>query len=336
VQAAAADKSSRSVYIVADFEYWMVQNRTYLFCVENHAGGIRLDQLISQLIPDLSRSRVQKLITGGLVTVNELPARKRYLARGRDLLRVTLPEPERSAFLPENIPLSALYEDADLLAVDKPAGMVVHPAPGHPKGTLVNALLHMSPSLSRAGGTGRPGIVHRLDKDTSGVVLVAKNDVAHRGLASQFARRTVDKTYLAVASGRLRRKEGMWDTSIGRDRRERKKISSRSSRLRKAVTRYRLLESLEGASLLELHPETGRTHQIRVHLAESGHPVLGDPIYGPKPRRGSAYHEAAGRYGFDGRLALHAWKIRCLHPSTGETLALEAPLPEPFERIMPR
>jgi len=314
----------------------MVQNRTYLFCVENHAGGIRLDQLISQLIPDLSRSRVQKLIADGFVTVDERPARKRYLTRGRDLLRITLPEPERSAFLPENIPLSALYEDADLLAVDKPAGMVVHPAPGHPKGTLVNALLHMTPSLSRAGGAGRPGIVHRLDKDTSGVVLVAKNDVAHRGLASQFARRSVDKTYLAVASGKLRRKEGVWDTSIGRDRRERKKISSRSSRLRTAVTRYRLLAGLEGASLLELHPETGRTHQIRVHLAENGHPVLGDPIYGPKPRRGSAYHEAAGKYGFDGRLALHAWKIRCLHPSTGETLALEAPLPEPFERIMPR
>jgi len=194
----------------------------------------------------------------------------------------------------------------------------------------------MTSSLSRAGGSGRPGIVHRLDKDTSGVVLVAKNDLAHRRLASQFARRTVDKTYLAVASGTFRRGEGIWDTSIGRDRRERKKISSRTGSPRKAVTRYRLLERLEGASLLELHPETGRTHQIRVHLAESRHPVLGDPIYGPKPRGGSAYHAAGKRLGFENRLALHAWKIRCLHPSTGEPLALESPLPEPFERIMSR
>jgi 23S rRNA pseudouridine1911/1915/1917 synthase len=314
----------------------MELKRTYLFCVENRAGGVRLDQLISQLIPELSRSKAQKLISGGHVTVNERPALKRYLARGRDLLRVTLPEPERSAFHPEDIPLRALYEDADLLAVDKPAGMVVHPAPGHPRGTLVNALLHMTSSLSQAGGSGRPGIVHRLDKDTSGVVLVAKNDACHRKLAAQFARRTVDKTYLAVAFGSFPRSEGLWDTSIGRDRKERKKISSRSSRPRSAVTRYRVLENLEGASLLELHPETGRTHQIRVHLAESRHPVLGDPIYGPKPRRGSVYHALGKRFGFDTRLALHAWKIRCRHPSTKETLSLESPLPEPFLRIMQR
>jgi 23S rRNA pseudouridine1911/1915/1917 synthase len=276
------------------------------------------------------------MISTGLVTVNDRPAPKRYLARGRDLLRITLPEPEKSTYLPEDIPLRALYEDDDILAVDKPPGMVVHPAPGHSGGTLVNALLHRTPSLSRAGGAGRPGIVHRLDKDTSGIVLVAKNDTAHRRLASQFARRTVDKTYLAVAAGSFRRDQGLWDTSIGRDRRERKKISSRTEKPRKAVTRFHVLRKLEGASLVELHPETGRTHQIRVHLAENRHPVLGDPIYGPKPRRGSSYHAAGKRYGFEARLALHAWKISCRHPAAGTALQLEAPLPEAFERIFPR
>jgi 23S rRNA pseudouridine1911/1915/1917 synthase len=314
----------------------MEQNRTFLFRVEDRVAGVRLDQLIPRLIPDLSRSRVQKMISTGLVTVNDRPAPKRYLARGKDLRRITLPEPEKSAHLPEDIPLCAIYEDDDLLAVDKPPGMVVHPAPGHPGGTLVNALLHMNPSLSRAGGAGRPGIVHRLDKDTSGIVLVAKNDVAHHRLASQFARRRVDKTYLAIAAGSFRRDQGIWDTSIGRDRRERKKISSRTEKPRTAVTRYRVLRKLEGVSLVELHPETGRTHQIRVHLAESRHPVLGDPIYGPKPRRGSSYHDAGRRYGFETRLALHAWKISCRHPATGTMLRLEAPLPGPFERILPR
>jgi 23S rRNA pseudouridine1911/1915/1917 synthase len=167
------------------------------------------------------------------------------------------------------------------------------------------------------------------------VVLVAKNNRAHRRLASQFALRQVDKTYLAVASGHIRNDEGRWETAIGRDRRERKKISSRSSRPRPAATRYRLLLRLEGASLLELHPETGRTHQIRVHLAENGHPVLGDPVYGPKSRRRSPYHEASRHYGFIDRLALHARRISFRHPSSDSPLEIEAPLPPEFERITP-
>lgn len=314
----------------------MVEDRTLLFRVEDRTAGVRLDQLIPKLLPDLSRSRVQKMISTGLVTVNDRPAPKRYQARVSDLLRITLTPPETTSHLPEEIPLSILYEDDDFLAVDKPPGMVVHPAAGHPGGTLVNALLHRAPSLSGVGEPERPGIVHRLDKDTSGIVLVARNDLAHRRLASQFARRTVLKTYLAVSGGVFRSEEGVWDTAVGRDRRERKKISTRTDKPRAAVTRWRLLQRLEGASLLMLHPETGRTHQIRVHLAESRHPVLGDTIYGPKPRRGSVYHETGRKYGFSDRLALHAWKIRLLQPTTRTVMELEAPLPPLFQRLSTR
>lgn len=312
----------------------MAEKRTLHVRVEDRVAGLRLDQLIPRLIPDLSRNRVQKLISRGLVTVNDRPAPKRYLARSRDVLSVTLPPPERTEHIPEDIPLDILHEDEDLLAVDKPPGMVVHPAPGHHGGTLVNALLHQISSLSGAGGPLRPGIIHRLDKDTSGVILVAKNDRAHRKLSSQFTCRKVVKTYLAVAAGLFCSREGVWETAIGRDRRDRKKISPRTSRPRPAVTRWRLLQPLEGAALLELNPETGRTHQIRVHLAEDRHPVLGDPIYGPKPRRGSVYHSACERYGFARRLALHAWKISCLHPGTGSPLELEAPPPPEFGRLL--
>lgn len=313
----------------------MVEDKTLLFQVEDRSAGVRLDLLIPQFVPDLSRNGVQNMIRDGLITVNDRLETKRYLARARDRLKVTLPPPEVTAFQPENIPLTILFEDDEIIAVDKPSGMVVHPAPGHRKGTLVNALLYRSQALSAVGGDSRPGIVHRLDKDTSGVVLVAKNNRAHRRLASQFASRQVDKTYLAVASGHLRSDEGRWDTAIGRDRKERKKISSRSSRLRTAATRYRLILRLEGASLLELHPETGRTHQIRVHLAEDGHPVLGDPVYGPKSRRRSPYHEASRHFGFADRLALHARRISFRHPSSDSPLEIEAPLPPEFERITP-
>jgi 23S rRNA pseudouridine1911/1915/1917 synthase len=313
----------------------MVEDKTLLFQVEDRSAGVRLDLLIPQFVPDLSRNGVQNMIRDGLITVNDRPATKRYLARVRDRLKVTLPPPVVTAFQPENIPLTILFEDDEIIAVDKPSGMVVHPAPGHRKGTLVNALLYRSQALSAVGGDSRPGIVHRLDKDTSGVVLVAKNNRAHRRLSTQFALRQVDKTYLAVASGHLRSEEGRWETAIGRDRKERKKISSRSSRPRPAATRNRLILRLEGASLLELHPETGRTHQIRVHLAENGHPVLGDPVYGPKWRRRSPYHEASRHYGFADRLALHARRISFRHPSSDSPLEIEAPLPPEFERITP-
>jgi 23S rRNA pseudouridine1911/1915/1917 synthase len=313
----------------------MAENKTFLFLVEDRSAGVRLDLLIPQFIPDLSRSGVQNMIREGLVTVNDRPATKRYLTKARDRLRVTLPPPEVTAFRPEDIPLAILFEDDEIIAVNKPSGMVVHPAPGHREGTLVNALLYRSAALSALGGDSRPGIVHRLDKDTSGVVLVAKNNSAHRRLATQFASRQVDKTYLAVAAGRIRSDEGRWDMAIGRDRKERKKISSRSNRPRPAVTSYRLLLRLEGASLLELRPETGRTHQIRVHLAENGHPVLGDPIYGPKSRRRNPYHETSRRYGFADRLALHARSISFRHPSSGSSLEIEAPLPPEFERLVP-
>jgi 23S rRNA pseudouridine1911/1915/1917 synthase len=313
----------------------MVQQRTYSFEVEDCSAGVRLDTLITSLLPEVSRNRAQKLIGAGMVTVNDRAPLKRYVARPSDILRITIPSPEEPVFEAEDIPLKVLYEDDELMAVLKPPGMVIHPAPGHRSGTLINALLHRSPLLSSVGGPGRPGIVHRLDKDTSGIVIVAKTDTAHRRVASLFARRAVSKTYLAAAAGSFRREEGTWDTPIGRDRKDRKKISSRTGRPRAAVTHWRLLSRLDGASLLEMRPETGRTHQIRVHLAESGHPVLGDVIYGPKPRAGSAYHRTSARYGFGERLALHAWKLRFRHPATGEALSLEAPLPQVFRKIMP-
>lgn len=313
----------------------MVQPRSFSFEVEDCAVGIRLDQLIPSLIPEVSRSRAQKLISSGNVTVNDRAPQKRYLARRSDILKITLPPPEDALCEAEDIPLEVLHEDDDLMAVVKPAGMVVHPAPGHRSGTLINALLGKAPSLSAVGGPSRPGIVHRLDKDTSGIVIVAKSDTAHRRISALFARRAVRKTYLAVARGGFDEEAGTWDSPIGRDRKDRKKISSRTGRPRAAITHWRLLSRLEGAALLEIRPETGRTHQIRVHLAESGHPVLGDVIYGPKPRRGSSYHQAAATYGFSGRLALHAWKLAFRHPSTGEDLLLEAPLPPVFREIMP-
>ena len=313
----------------------MVQQRTFSFEVEDRAAGTRLDALIPSLLPEVSRSRAQKLISLGMVTVNDRAPRKRYVARPSDILRITLPAPEEPSCDAEEIPLEVLHEDSDLMAVLKPPGMVIHPAPGHRSGTLINALLHRSPLLSAVGGPGRPGIVHRLDKDTSGIVIVAKNDTAHRRIAALFARRAVSKTYLAAAVGGFRREEGTWDSPIGRDRRDRKKMSSRTGRPREAVTHWRLLTRLEGASLLEVRPETGRTHQIRVHLAESGHPVLGDIIYGPKPRAGSTYHRVSARYGFGERLALHAWKLRFRHPTRSDDLSLEAPLPQVFREIMP-
>ncbi len=313
----------------------MVEDRTLLFRVEDQGVGVRLDLLSPRLLPELSRSRVQKLIGTGLVTVNDLPAPKRYVARARDLLRITLPPPEQASHHAEDLPLAVLFEDEDFLVVDKAPGMVVHPAPGHPRGTLVNALLHRAGSLSEAGGAGRPGIVHRLDKDTSGLVLVAKHDRAHRHLAAQFSRRSVEKTYLAVAAGRFSKEGGVMESALGRDRRERKKISSRTARPRRAVTRWRLLRRLEGAGLLELSPETGRTHQIRVHLAEGGHPVLGDPIYGPRPRRGSTYRQVSLALGFEQRLALHAWKLSFRHPSGGDAVHFTAPLPPQFRSLMP-
>jgi len=319
--------------------FWvrMTEGTTYHFGVDTGSAGTRLDLLLPRLVPDLSRSRGQQLIGAGFVTVNGGTASKHYAVRGGDRLEVTVPPPAPAVPQAEAIPLSILYEDRDIVAVDKPAGMVVHPAPGHPGGTLVNALLAAVPTLSGIGGEVRPGIVHRLDKGTSGVVLVAKNDRAHRALSAQFAGRTVAKTYLALAWGVLAENEGRCDTAIGRDTRDRQRVSARTRRPRAAVTAWRVLSRLPDATLLEVHPETGRTHQIRVHLAGILHPVLGDPAYGPRGAASAkAYRRASVLHGFRDRLALHAWKLRFTPPSRRTPMEIVAPPPEELRRLLPQ
>jgi 23S rRNA pseudouridine1911/1915/1917 synthase len=313
----------------------MTEGTTYQFGVDAGSAGTRLDLLIPRLLPDLSRSRGQQLIGAGLVTVNGGPSAKNYAVRGGDRVTVTVPSPAPAIPQPEPIPLSILYEDRDVVAVDKPAGMVVHPAPGHAGGTLVNALLAAIPTLSGIGGEVRPGIVHRLDKGTSGVVLVAKNDRAHRALSTQFAGRTVEKTYLALAWGVPAENEGRCDTPIGRDTKDRQRISARTRRPRAAATAWRVLRRLPDTTLLEVHPETGRTHQIRVHLAGVRHPILGDPVYAPRGAASAkAYRRASARHGFRDRLALHAWKLRFTPPSRRTPLEVVAPPPPELARLM--
>jgi 23S rRNA pseudouridine1911/1915/1917 synthase len=313
----------------------MAEGTTHSFSVEEGAAGQRLDSLIPRLLPDLSRTRVQHLIASGHATVNGAASSKHYLVHAGDRLAVVVPPAAPATPEAEAIPLEILHEDDDFLAVNKPAGMVVHPAPGHPGGTLVNALLSAVHNLSGIGGEARPGIVHRLDKGTSGVVLVAKNDRAHRALAAQFAGREVDKTYLAVCWGVLEEDAGVWDVAIGRDTKDRKKISPRTRRPRAAVTGWRVLARLQDATLLELRPETGRTHQIRVHLAAARHPVLGDPEYGPAGPGAKPFHRTGVRLGFRDRLALHAWRIAFAHPTRRTPMELTAPLPPELAALMP-
>ena len=284
--------------------------------------GERLDVFVARRLPavaglpELTRSRVRKLIDDGLVTVDgRLPSKAGLKLEAGQRVQVTLPPPERTALEPEAIPLRIVYEDDDLLVIDKPAGLAVHPSAGHSSGTLVNAVLAHCPGLSGIGGEGRPGIVHRLDKDTSGLIIVAKNDRAHLSLARQLKERQVEKTYVALVEGRLRPPEGVIEAPVGRSPRDRKKMAV-VAHGRESRTRYRVLREVDGRSLLEVRPETGRTHQIRVHLASIGHPVAGDPLYGGRGARPTSLQ----------RQFLHAQRLAFTHPRTGERLELEAPL----------
>lgn len=282
------------------------------------ASGARIDRYLASELRQFSRSRIQQLIRDGFVRLNGKAVRASDTLRSGDRIQLSEPPAEKTENRPEAIPLPVLFEDEDLLVIDKPAGLVVHPGAGHREHTLVNALLHHCPTLSGIGGKERPGIVHRLDKETSGCLVVAKNDETHRALSGQFAARTVEKVYLAFVTGKFRQGPGIIEANIGRHPVHRQRMAIARARGRMAKTEYRVIRSGDNASLVECRLHTGRTHQIRVHLHHLGHPVLGDKIYGPKLAKNFP------------RQMLHASKLGFHHPRTGEWKIFEAPLPDDF------
>jgi 23S rRNA pseudouridine1911/1915/1917 synthase len=303
------------------------------FSVTSEDIGERLDRYVTRQLPTHSRAYVQQLIAQQQILVDERASKPGYRLRAGDRITISLPPPMPAGVLPESIALDVLYEDAHLLVVNKAAGMVVHPSPGNASGTLVNALLDHCTQLSGIGGIERPGIVHRLDKDTSGAIVVAKNDAAHRSLARQFAERQVKKLYLAVVHGDLVETAGVIDAAVGRHPVYRQKMSTHTRVGRRAVTEFRVLERFGLYTLVELRPRTGRTHQIRVHMTALGHPLLGDPTYGRSRR---AFHRSPLAYQLDWfhRQALHAWGLGFVHPATGEWLECRAPLPADLEHLL--
>ncbi|MBR6776912.1 MAG: RluA family pseudouridine synthase [Clostridia bacterium] len=296
-----------------------------LFTADTKDIGTRLDVFVSAA-EDVSRSAAQELILNGSVTVNGKASTKNYKLRSGDVVEATLPPPEPIEALPQNIPVDIVYEDDHLLVVNKPQGMVVHPAPGNPDGTLVNALLyHCAGRLSSINGKIRPGIVHRIDKDTAGLLIVAKTDAAHTGLAEQIAVHSFTRRYRAIVVGNIREDTGTINKPIGRSVNDRKKFAVTEVNSKPAVTHYRVIERLEGYTHLELTLETGRTHQIRVHMAYMGHPVAGDPVYG-NPKH---------TLGLRGQ-CLFAEYISFTHPVTGEIMSFGAELPDFFKDAMRR
>ena len=312
------------------------------FKVGQPAAGTRLDVYLASVCSDLSRSRIQKLIEEGAVRVSGAPARRSHSVRSGEDVSIEVPEPRLVEIVAEDIPLAVLFEDEHLLAIDKPAGLVVHPSPGHHAGTLVNALLHHVRDLSGVGGELRPGIVHRLDRDTSGVLLVAKSDLAHASLSRQMKKRSMRKEYLALAAGVPRVRKGEVAFAIGRDPRDRKKMKAFRSteELAPGVREARTIYEIErewpglGLSLLRCRLVTGRTHQIRVHLAAAGLPVVGDPVYG-RPRyekvRESTLKKTLTEFP---RQALHAERIALRHPASNEPIEIAAPLPKDLAELV--
>jgi len=293
------------------------------YVVTGNGAGMRLDVFVSGTEPGLSRSYVQKLIGRGLVTVNGAEVKPNHRLRDGDRVAVTVPPPVELELQPESIPLDVYYEDADLIVVNKPRGMVVHPAEGNYTGTLVNALLYHCRDLSGINGILRPGIVHRIDKETSGLLMAAKNDLIHEGLAEQLKEHTVTRGYVALAHGLLAHNRGTVDAPIGRDPSDRQRMAVNFRSGKRAVTRYRVLDRKNNFTLLDLRLETGRMHQIRVHMSYIGHPLAGDNRYGPaRPQ-----FELAGQF-------LHAYLLGFIHPGTGEYLEFRAPLPDELQEIL--
>ena len=283
----------------------------------------RLDAFLAERLPDVSRAAAAKLIESGAVLVDGRIASKSAKLTGAETVAVTLPEPEPIDAVPQDIPLDVVYEDADVIVVNKPSGLVVHPAPGHPDGTLVNALLyHCGDSLSGVGGALRPGIVHRIDRDTSGLIIAAKNDAAHRSLSAQLKDHTLARTYECIVVGGLREDRGTVDAPIARDPRDRKRMAVVPGG-REAVTHWEVLARYSGYTHVRCRLETGRTHQIRVHMAYLGHPILGDTVYGAKK-------PVPGLTG----QCLHAVGLRFLHPRTGKAVELSCPLPDEFTAML--
>ncbi len=299
---------------------------TEILHVDVDDGGQRLDKFVPAKLPTLSRSFAQQLIEAGQVCVEGRARKANYRVSPGDTVTVEIPPPHPTAARGENIPLTIVFEDETLLVVNKPAGMVVHPAAGHASGTLVNAVLGHAPDLV-VGNAERPGIVHRLDRDTSGLIVIAKQDEAFRDLQRQFSSRLVQKTYLALVQGRVNVPQGKIEAPLARDPHDRKRFAVvASSHAREAITVFRIAERLEDYSLLEVEPQTGRTHQIRVHLAFIHHPVVGDTVYGRL--RGD-------ELGLD-RQFLHAWRLGFVHPEKGEAMQFAAPLPEDLSEALRR
>ena len=300
----------------------MTENSVIEYLIEEN--GKRIDAWLSDELTDMSRSYIRKLIDDGSVTVNDEGCKANYKLRAGDNVKVVVPPPVEMEVLAEDIPLNILYEDNDILVVDKPKGMVVHPAVGNYTGTLVNAILyHCKDNLSDINGVIRPGIVHRIDKDTSGVLVVAKNNEAHRVLSETFKKHDIKRVYNAVVQGIVQENAGEIDAPIGRHENNRIKMAVNTKNGRTAITRFKVLDRFESTTFIEVELETGRTHQIRVHLSYIGYPVLGDDVYGKKKNA----------YGLDGQ-TLHAKILGFNHPITGEYMEFESKLPEYFEKLL--
>ena len=298
---------------------------TFTLQVTEEQNGTRIDSFLAAETDGVSRSYLQKLIADAQILVNDKTVKSNYKVKTGDVLQVTIPEAAPIDILPEEMDLNIIYEDSDLLVVNKPIGLVVHPANGHYSGTLVNGLLAHCNDLSGINGKMRPGIVHRIDKDTSGVLMIAKNDMAHQSLAAQLAEHSITRKYNAVVYNGFNEDEGTVNQPIGRNPQDRKKMAVTQKHSRHAVTHYRVIERMEKFTLIEAQLETGRTHQIRVHMTHIGHPLLGDPVYGPKKQPISLEGQA-----------LHARVLGFIHPRTGEYMEFEAPLPRHFEALLER
>jgi 23S rRNA pseudouridine1911/1915/1917 synthase len=311
----------------------MTRGDDFSFPADAACSGIRLDVFIAERLPDCSRSFAGQLITGEHVRVNGQVRKPAYRLKTGDIVSGCIPPPRPSGFLPEPIPLSILYEDEHIVVINKQAGLVVHPAPGHHSGTLVNGLLYHCADLGAIGDELRPGIVHRLDKDTSGTLVVAKNAAALEHLARQFKHRSVTKDYLALVHGDMPAESGTIRLPIGRHPVDRKRMSTRSRKGREAETGWRVARCLGGLTLIEFRLKTGRTHQIRVHCAAIQRPIVGDPIYGRRPPAAGSV-ETQALLGRVRRQMLHAWRLEIAHPFAGERMRFESPLPEDMKNVI--